>query len=147
MKKYTVGALFTPDLTKVLLIRKRKPEWQRGKMNFPGGHIEEGETKADCVSREFEEEAGVKIASEQWKHIGTIENPGEYYVEFFTALYYPEVHGQVESKTEESLAWESCMELPNNVISNLHWLVPFAMNTHLQGNAENLKFGHFTYQY
>lgn len=66
MKKYTIGALFTPDFRRVLLIQKSRPEWQKGKLNLPGGHIEDDEDGPLCVAREFEEEAGVWILPEEW---------------------------------------------------------------------------------
>lgn len=50
--------LFGP---KVALIKKNRPEWQKGRFNMPGGHVEHGENKFDAASREFYEETGVKI--------------------------------------------------------------------------------------
>ena len=147
MKKYTIGALFTPDFEKVLLIEKQRPDWQKGRLNFPGGHIEEGETGSECISREFNEEANVLIKPLDWYYIGMIENEGEYLVEFFTAIYKEEEHGKVQSLTNEELHWVYCADLPDKVISNLRWLVPFAMNFYNKGNSDNLVFGHFMYKY
>lgn len=147
MKKYTIGALFTPDFEKVLLIEKQRPEWQKGRLNFPGGHIEEGETGSECIAREFNEEANVFIPPQDWMQIGMIENEGEYFVEFFTTVYKEELHGVVKSLTDEELHWVYCANLPEKVISNLRWLVPFAINCFNQGNADNLAFGHFMYKY
>jgi len=145
MKKYTIGALFTPDFTKVLLILKTKPNWQAGKYNFPGGSIEKGESANDCVSREFLEETGVSISPEQWTYIGRIKNPSNYYVEIFTSICYnPE---RVESLTDEKCEWVECNNLPENIISNISWLVPFAKNIWQQGNADGLKYGVFEYSY
>ena len=41
-----------------LLVVKEKPEWQRGRLNLPGGKIEAGETPEDAALRELEEETG-----------------------------------------------------------------------------------------
>lgn len=71
-KRYTIGALFTPELDLVLLIEKTKPDWQKGRLNLPGGHIEQGETCLQCVRREFQEETGLDV--EKWIHIGRIDN-------------------------------------------------------------------------
>lgn len=147
MKKYTIGALFTPDFEEVLLIEKQRPDWQKGRLNFPGGHIEDGEVGCECVSREFKEEANVLIKPMDWFYIGMIENEGEYFVEFFAAVYNENEHGDVKSLTSEELHWVNCDKLPSKVISNLHWLVPFAKNFFNQGNADNLAFGHFMYKY
>ena len=146
MKHYTIGALFSKDFKYVLLIEKQRPAWQKGKLNFPGGHIEDGETAVECISREFEEETGLLIQSQDWKHIGKINNDQNYFVEFFATVYRQE-YGLAKIKTDEVCDWYKCQTLPNNVITNLRWLVPFAINTFKQGDADTLEFGLFTYSY
>jgi 8-oxo-dGTP diphosphatase len=42
--RYVLGFMFSSDHSEVALIRKRKPEWQRGKLNGIGG-------KCDCCPR------------------------------------------------------------------------------------------------
>jgi 8-oxo-dGTP diphosphatase len=46
MQTYACGFLFSLDRTRVLLIRKRRPAWQAGRLNGVGGKIEPGETPA-----------------------------------------------------------------------------------------------------
>ncbi len=60
MKKieYVVTFLFNHDSTKVWLIEKQKPDWQKGLLNGIGGKIEIGETPTDAAFRELKEEAG-----------------------------------------------------------------------------------------
>lgn len=147
MKKYTIGALFTPDFQHVLLIQKQKPDWQKGRLNFPGGKTELGESPRDCVSREFEEETGLNLPPAEWKEIGQIENAGHYTVDFCTAIYNEGRHGIATTKTDEVIMWVPVNPLPDTVISNLYWLVPFAENVLRQGNHDNLVFGHFQYSY
>lgn len=145
MKKYTIGALFTPDFKNVLLIEKVRPEWQRGKLNFPGGHIEDGETCSECVAREFLEETELNILPSEWLYIGKINNPGNYYVDVLAAVCNN--MGAIQSPTDETASWYSVDRLPENVVSNIRWLVPFAINIFKQGNADHLRFGHFEYSY
>ena len=38
--KYVVGFAFNKEKTKVLLIKKTKPDWQAGQLNGIGGKIE-----------------------------------------------------------------------------------------------------------
>lgn len=45
---------------KVLLVKKDRPKWQRGRFNLVGGKIEEGETPEQAALRELEEEAGLQ---------------------------------------------------------------------------------------
>lgn len=146
MKKYTIGALFSHDLTEVLLINKLRPKWQAGKLNLPGGHIEEGENSFQCVSREFEEEAGIKIPAIDWHLIGKIENKGNYFVDFLSAIMPKGREFKGESLTDEKITWVQVKNLPENCISNLSWLVPFALNYWEQGNADCIKFGLFSYE-
>jgi 8-oxo-dGTP diphosphatase len=42
--QYVLGFLFDPSQKDVVLIKKLKPEWQKGKLNGVGGKIEEGES-------------------------------------------------------------------------------------------------------
>ena len=42
----------------ILLVRKQKPDWQRGRLNGIGGAIEENETPLNAMIREWHEEAG-----------------------------------------------------------------------------------------
>ena len=44
----------------VLIVKKDRPEWQKGRYNLPGGKIEEGEFPEEAAIRELEEEAGLK---------------------------------------------------------------------------------------
>lgn len=146
MKHYTIGAVFGPnDFSHVLLIEKKKPDWQKGFLNFPGGSVEPGEGAVDCVAREFREETALKIPASDWRHLGVIKSELGYTVDFF-GVEYKEEYGEPESLTDETIDWEECDNLPQNCISNIYWLVPFAINMFLQGNADHLAFGEFNYK-
>ena len=64
MKHYTIGFVFNKAKDAVLLIKKRKPSWQAGYWNAPGGKIEQNETPLQAICREFREETGVVHAFE-----------------------------------------------------------------------------------
>ncbi len=74
MIRYVVGFCFTKDRSRVILIKKIHPEWQAGKLNGVGGHIEAGESVHQAMKREFREETGVTIPSLAWDHKFTIIN-------------------------------------------------------------------------
>jgi len=145
MKKYTIGIYFNDSLEHVALLLKNRPEWQKGRFNFPGGHIEEGESGENCVIREFIEECGITTNASDWKYIGIIENETDYYVEIFTAIHNKN-HGKLSTMEDQEASWVDVDNLPPNVISNLKWLIPFAINTWKQGNVDEIKFGHFHYE-
>jgi 8-oxo-dGTP diphosphatase len=74
--------------------------------------------------REFEEETGLHI--EDWEEVVTIFNKvNDYEVTFFRA--FGNVHA-IQSKTEEEVWVYSARLLPNNVIPNLRWIIPLAID-------------------
>lgn len=145
MTKYTIGIYFNEDLTEVALILKNRPKWQEGRYNFPGGHVEENEFGVECISREFEEECNIKTKSEDWTSIGLIINPEVYDVEIFTSRHNP-LRGELKTMEDQPVQWFNLNSLPENMISNLRWLIPFALNFWKQGNTDTLVQGIFYYQ-
>ncbi len=74
MKRMVLGFAFNPFANKVLLIHKNRPDWQRGKLNGVGGHIEGSETSRDAMVREFREETGEIVPDFMWTHAGRMEH-------------------------------------------------------------------------
>src|SRR3954470_21452915 len=75
VQEYVCGFLFSPDRTRVLLIRKRRPAWQAGKLNGIGGKIEPGESPAQAMSREFREEAALDLPPDAWHEVLMLTGP------------------------------------------------------------------------
>jgi len=73
MTHYVLGFAFD-DLGRVALVRKEKPDWQRGRWNGIGGKVEQ-EACFDAMEREFREETGVTIEAERWRYVGDIQVP------------------------------------------------------------------------
>ncbi len=116
-KKYVVGFLF--NNSKLALIKKNRPEWQRGKLNGIGGHIKVGETPLEAMKREFSEEASDFI--NEWEYYCTMNYPeADVYVFRLFGDY------KIETKTDEIIAWYPVDDLPRTVIANLNWLIPLA---------------------
>jgi len=67
MKRYAHAIVFSPDFAHVMVLNKlHGPAFLHGKLNFPGGHIEEGETPEQAASRECKEEADISIPENAW---------------------------------------------------------------------------------
>jgi 8-oxo-dGTP diphosphatase len=144
MERYTIGIYFDSYLKKVVLILKNRPAWQAGNYNFPGGHAEFSEFGIDCIVREFKEECGININLDDWKYIGNIHNKKIYEVDIFTAIQDIE-HGEIKTMEDEEVGWFEINNLPKNIVSNVSFLIPFALNYWRQGNIDNLVFGTFEY--
>jgi len=125
--KYVVGFAFSPDLKRVVLIRKNRPEWQRGKLNGVGGHLEVGETPHRAMAREFLEETGTEIAASDWMYLVTLDFPEAVLHVFFTVSERVDTVQTVES---EEVVVVNPRDIDNlKCISNLKWLIPMALET------------------
>jgi 8-oxo-dGTP diphosphatase len=70
MTEYVLGFAFDSN-EEVVLIRKNKPDWQRGLLNGVGGKIEENESSYAAMVREFHEETGVRLHG--WDNFARME--------------------------------------------------------------------------
>lgn len=75
MNRYVVGLMFNDDMTKVCMIRKNRPDWQKGLLNGIGGKIDGRETPLEAMIREFREETGVDTKARAWAHVCTLRFP------------------------------------------------------------------------
>lgn len=123
--KYVLGFVFDKDFNKVVLIKKNKPDWQKGKLNGIGGKIENGEEESDAMTREFLEEAGVFIHSNNWHNFATL-NGSDFCVECFTAVINN--FDEIKTMEEEEIYIYNLNEPLGSHISNLSWLIPMAKN-------------------
>ena len=129
MKNCSLGFIFDTSLEHVLLVHKNRPAWQAGLINGPGGKIEPGETALECMVRECQEETTLVIPTKKWQHFATIDESGEsgagWIIEVFAAKYEGAITDAKKNDHEE-IAWFPRNQLPDNVISNLHFLIPMA---------------------
>lgn len=142
--EYVVGFLFCHST--VLLVRKARPTWQRGRMNGIGGKVEPGERPIDAMVREFQEETTLEVVDAQWTHFATLTGddaggrfrqgaiPKPFQVYFYTArlAYFPERN--VETATmgsDEPVFWFDTVNLRSvKFLPNLQWLIPMALAAH-----------------
>lgn len=61
MQLFVCGFCFDEERERVVLIEKSQPAWQAGRLNGVGGKVEPGESVSAAMTREFEEEAGVRL--------------------------------------------------------------------------------------
>lgn len=121
--EYVLALLFTPDRRRVVLVRKRRPAWQAGKVNALGGKLMAGERAVDAARREVGEEAGVDVPT--WDEFLVWEDP-VYVMHAVRAADPAALDAHTAEDQEVFLA--DVDRLPANVIDNLRWLVPLALD-------------------
>jgi 8-oxo-dGTP diphosphatase len=109
-----VGVLVWRDRHLLLgkrLLHNRKSCWQ-----FPGGHLETGETVIECAAREVREETGLVVAS--LRHLGftnrTFAVASRQYITLMISGEYVSGQAQVlEPEKCECWEWFDCRKLPS----------------------------------
>lgn len=130
MTRYVLGFVISTS-GRVLLIRKQRPLWQRGKLNGIGGKVEGTESDAEAMVREFCEETGVRTVKGQWHHFATLEG-SEYEVTCFVA-YSNRIMQAAKSPTDETVETHLIADLPNqDTLHNVGYLVGIASDEELQ---------------
>jgi 8-oxo-dGTP pyrophosphatase MutT (NUDIX family) len=139
MIEYVCGFLISKEFDAVLMVKKEKPDWQKGLWNGIGGKIEGSEPPYIAMIREFKEEIGIdSVAYECWENIGKVtEFNGEWRVHFFKQFvrYLPKFHLTNSINQWNNDAGEQLDFLPYSgllkgdykgmTILNLNWIIPF----------------------
>ncbi len=126
MTEYVVGFLFGPSDKAVALIRKNRPDWQKGLLNGIGGKIEPGESPYNAMVREFKEETGLFLGL-GWTRFACLKTNHDSLVYFFFNRS-KEIYG-IESKTDEHVDIYSARNFARHgSLPNLSWLIPMALS-------------------
>lgn len=131
---YVLGFLFMPDVPsrhnpflghEVVLIRKNRPDWQKGQLNGVGGRVEEGETPAEAMVREFSEETGHPYSG--WYSVLDMIFP-DCVVHVFMLRLGMTISFDKGLTDEPVEVWNvsDVLRYPNK-IQNLNWLIPFSL--------------------
>jgi 8-oxo-dGTP diphosphatase len=122
---YVVAFLFSEDAKLIALITKDHPDWQKGKLNGIGGHIEAFETPTAAIIREIEEEAGVSLKSLHLFAIGNTENNSTTLYCFTAKINVYDITSK-EKERINLYRVNGFNERP--IIDNLKWLIPLALD-------------------
>lgn len=125
MQKYVLVCPFNflPDKP-VMLIRKAKPEWQKGRLNLVGGKVEPGEEFIDAAIREFREETGLDGIN--FRLDGTITSErSDFIIEVFSCYVRDGGRGIV-SEPGEPVSWYHWDEVREDpaLMENLKTVIP-----------------------
>lgn len=135
MDRYVVGFLFDWQHERVVLIQKKKPEWQAGKLNGVGGKIEEPESPLEAMIREFHEEAALRI--EDWRIFCTFREK-TYTLYCYYAFALDTQIAEVKALTDEPIYLASVSSVLGRygyrgiqTIHNIPWLIAMALTVGL----------------
>ncbi|REJ65599.1 MAG: NUDIX domain-containing protein [Planctomycetota bacterium] len=114
----------------VLLIEKKRPQWQAGKYNLPGGHIETGETPHEAAIRELDEETSIRAIPDKVQLRGTIEGPGFVVYVMFCPFDGRWGRNQTITRTDERVFWLPTDEafLSPHLLPNLRLIIPLVQS-------------------
>jgi 8-oxo-dGTP diphosphatase len=120
---YVLALLFTPDRARVALMHKTRPAWQAGRVNALGGKLLPGETPADAARREVREEADVDV--EGWEEFLVWDDP---VYRMHAVRAFDGAAERVRTAEDQEVFLAAVDALPHNLIDNLRWLVPLALD-------------------
>jgi 8-oxo-dGTP diphosphatase len=123
VRAYVLALLFTPDRQQVVLVHKNRPAWQAGRVNALGGKIAPGENPREAARREVREEAGADVPD--WDEF-LVWDDAQYRMHALRAFSDAALEARTVEDQDVFLA--DAGALPPNVIDNLRWLVPLALD-------------------
>lgn len=131
MRNYVLAFMVDATKNQILLIKKKRPAFQAGKMNGIGGKIEGDETPVDAIIREVEEETGLKTTEYEWANFGEMRLPDGGKVHLFKT-FRDDLENALSMTDEEVVV----MDIDYNVLKplvmpNLIWLIDVAMDNTL----------------
>lgn len=120
---YVLGFLFNLKQNHVLLIEKKRPDCQAGKLNGIGGHMETEELPYETMIREFKEETGIQY--DLWREVCTMKGS-----DWSCAVYcgFSDLLWEAVATTDEQLIRVSVKGLSSGCLPNLHWLIPMCLD-------------------
>lgn len=131
-QQYVCAFAFSDDWEYVLLIRKARPEWQKGRLNGIGGKVEAGETPIQAMHREWEEETGQDPRINKWVNFACLSGwneSGPFGVWFFRTEIDIERLRSIRCQSPgEEFGRYPITYFSTDYLPNLSWLIPMAHN-------------------
>ncbi len=127
-KNYVVGFIFSEDKNDILLVKKKRPDWQKGYLNGIGGHIELwDDSPLHAMIRECKEETGLSFI--KWKECSGIMKGKDFIVYIFKA-YDNKVYNFKQIEDEYLILYNVNDQLNSPfLLDNLYFLIPYLRNS------------------
>lgn len=123
MKHFVLGFIFNSNKTSILLVKKERPEWQKGYYNGIGGKIKLNESPSEAMIREGIEETSY---SRIWEHVLTFICPGGT-VFVFRTIDIDAIISYKQVEDEELIEYGLGI-LPDKMMANLKWMIPVCLS-------------------
>jgi 8-oxo-dGTP diphosphatase len=120
---FVLALLYSADHRQMVLMRRTRPAGQAGRVNALGGKLLPGESVAAAARREVREECGVDVS--EWGEVLVWEDAE--YVMHVMRGDSEKVH-EARTLEDQEVFLAEVNALPDNVIDNLRWLVPLALD-------------------
>lgn len=128
MIDYVLGFYFSPKEwdRKVVLIKKNRPEWMKGKWNVPGGKANEDETGVAAMTREFTQETGLVVTT--WDHFLNI-NAVDHQIRVYRAFGDPiGAHTTTDEEVKVEVVKNVFSEYRDRTAPGLEWMMLLALD-------------------
>lgn len=120
--------VFNTKKTKVLLIHKEKPEWQKGFINGIGGKVEKYETPLDAIVREIYEETGLNLIDQSWKLRSFSSMEGDDWIVHNFVCFSDLIFLAKSNESEKVEIFNYPLSKEIKTIYNLSYLLPLALD-------------------
>lgn len=126
-KKQYVLICCQDELGQIVFINKDRPEDQKGKINLPGGKVEDGENAMEAAIRELKEETGIDNGWFEWQ--------GRYEFDsgIMTCVHVKIKHQDLKPRDGETEVpfWSKLDEVKDlpNLMPNLPKLIPLIIES------------------
>ncbi|WDP84398.1 MAG: NUDIX domain-containing protein [Desulfobacter sp.] len=132
MDKFVVGFGFTIDEeqtdSRVLLVKKNRPAWQKGRLNGIGGKIEAKESPQAAMARECLEETGLELT---WTLRGLLRGTNIDGRAFECHLFYAYSNDLLnfQQREDEPIGLYRPEELSTHqIVDSLDFLIPYGLS-------------------
>jgi len=121
-KAYVAAYLVLVKDGQILLLRRFNTGYQDGNYSLVAGHLDGSETTKQCIIREANEEAGIKINPEDLEIVHTMHRLApdrEYFDIYLRAEKWTGNITNMEPNKCDELKWYQMDNLPNNMLPEI----------------------------
>jgi len=105
------------DGKRVLLLKKKHPDWQKGSYNGVGGEVGFDSTPFETIVKKCEEDTGLKI--KVWEELESTISPRGNELIFFLAIIEKDELKKAQTLSDERVELFKIKKLPNTILKDV----------------------------